>query len=179
MWMHASFVGARWQPKDPADSFSSLLFVLIVLMTQHTTLFKLPSPSSSSLDCLGCPCLSRLRQQYSIPFVGHSVFFQPRFTWCRLPPDKRKIPLATIAACTQLDIDGVEFLLMRAMSLKLVTGTIDEIEAVVDIRHLQPRVLTVPEIDGLKSNVEGWIKKVDGAAALLDKEGIGAVEALA
>jgi 26S proteasome regulatory subunit N9 len=73
----------------------------------------------------------------------------------------------------------VEFLLMRAMSLKLVTGSIDEIDSVVDIRHLQPRVLTMSEIEGLQSNVEGWISKVDSAAVLLDKEGIGAVEALA
>ena len=92
----------------------------------------------------------------------------------RLPPDQRKITLATIAARTQLDVDGVEFLLMRAMSLKLVTGTIDEVESVVDIRHVQPRILTMPEIAALAGNVRGWVAKVDGAVAMLDGEGVAA-----
>ena len=90
---------------------------------------------------------------------------------CRLPPDQRKIPLSTIAARTKLDVDGVEFLLMRAMSLRLVTGTIDEIESTVDVRHVAPRVLTPAEIAGLKVHVESWMAKVDGASALLEAEG--------
>ena len=98
---------------------------------------------------------------------------------CRLPPEKRRIPLAQVAARTQLDIDGAEFLLMRAMSLKLVSGQIDELGATVDIRHVAPRVLTMPEIAGLKQNVEGWMAKVDGAAGLLEAEGVTAVEAAA
>ena len=98
---------------------------------------------------------------------------------CRLPPDQRKLPLATVAARTKLDVDGVEFLLMRAMSLGLVTGSIDELEATVEIRHVQPRVLTPTEIEALKAHVGTWMGKVDGAAALLDAEGVSAIEAIA
>lgn len=39
----------------------------------------------------------------------------------------RRIPLATIAARTKLSVDGVEFLLMKALSLHLIEGVIDEV----------------------------------------------------
>jgi hypothetical protein len=113
------------------------------------------------------------------PFACALCLFTSPFTaFCRLPPERRKIPLATISARTKLDIDGTEFLLMRAMSLKLITGTIDEIESVVDIRHVQPRVLTPAEITGLKAHVESWMAKVDGASSMLEAEGVSAIEAV-
>ena len=44
------------------------------------------------------------------------------------------MPLQTIAQRTQLTIDGVEFLLMKALSLHLIRGTIDEVDQMVDVR---------------------------------------------
>ena len=78
-----------------------------------------------------CSTLHRRSLAANIYCVASGVTVRSCMHACRLPPDQRKIPLATIAARTKLDIDGVEFLLMRAMSLKLVTGTIDEIDATV------------------------------------------------
>lgn len=98
---------------------------------------------------------------------------------CRLPPDQRRIPIATIAARTLLDADGVEFLLMRAMSLKLVEGSIDSIDSSVNITHVAPRVLTPAELNGLKGHLKTWVGKVESAAALLASEGVSAVEAFA
>lgn len=97
----------------------------------------------------------------------------------RLPPDQRRIPIATVAARTLLDADGVEFLLMRAMSLKLVAGSIDSIEQTCNITHVAPRVLTPAELNGLKGHLKTWVGKVEGAASLLASEGVSAVEAFA
>jgi hypothetical protein len=44
-----------------------------------------------------------------------------------LPPEQRRIPLATIAERTKLSIDGVEFLLMKALALHLIEGSIDQV----------------------------------------------------
>jgi 26S proteasome regulatory subunit N9 len=46
-----------------------------------------------------------------------------------LPPEQRRIPLATIAERTKLSIDGVEFLLMKALALHLIEGSIDQVGA--------------------------------------------------
>lgn len=46
-----------------------------------------------------------------------------------LPPESRVIPLSTIAARTKLSVDGVEFLLMKALALHLIEGSIDQVGA--------------------------------------------------
>jgi hypothetical protein len=50
-----------------------------------------------------------------------------------LPPEQRRIPLATIAERTKLSIDGVEFLLMKALALHLIEGSIDQVGLLHDI----------------------------------------------
>lgn len=84
-----------------------------------------------------------------------------------------------ISARTQLDSDGVEFLLMRAMSLGLVEGTIDSINSSVDITHVAPRVLTPEELAGLQGHLKVWVGKVEAAAELMQSEGVSAIEAFA
>lgn len=68
--------------------------------------------------------------------------------------------LASIAARTRLDVDGTEFLLMKALSLHLIEATIDEIEGTVDVTWVQPRVLMIPQIAALKGHLESWMAKV-------------------
>ncbi len=57
---------------------------------------------------------------------------------CRLPTDQRTIPLSVIAERTKLSIDGVEFLLMKTLSLNLIRGSIDEVEGTVHVSFLLP-----------------------------------------
>jgi 26S proteasome regulatory subunit N9 len=97
----------------------------------------------------------------------------------RLPPDQRKIPLTTIAARTRLDTDGVEFLLMRAFSLGLLDGTIDEVAGTVHVTRVAPRVLRPEELARLRGHLLAWIGKVDAAAAMLEAEGVTHVAAIA
>jgi 26S proteasome regulatory subunit N9 len=93
-----------------------------------------------------------------------------------LPADNRKISLQKIAARTKLDTDGVEFLLMKALSLHLIEGSIDGVDEHVQVTWVQPRVLTKPEIEGLKSRLDSWLDKVTATSLKLEHESIGVVE---
>lgn len=52
---------------------------------------------------------------------------------CSLPAEQRTIPLSTIGARTRLGVDGVEFLLMKTLSLKLIEGIIDQVDGHVQV----------------------------------------------
>jgi len=54
-----------------------------------------------------------------------------------LPATERTISFAAITARTQLPTTEVEWLLMRAMSLGLVKGSIDEVDQVVEISYVK------------------------------------------
>ena len=55
---------------------------------------------------------------------------------CRLPAESRTIPLETIAQRTKLSVDGVEFLLMKTLSLHLIEGIIDQVDSTVQVQSL-------------------------------------------
>ncbi len=57
---------------------------------------------------------------------------------CSLPAEERTISLATIAAATKLEADGVEFLLMKALSLHLIEGLVDQVAGTVQARPPAP-----------------------------------------
>jgi 26S proteasome regulatory subunit N9 len=92
-----------------------------------------------------------------------------------LPAEERKISLADVGSRTKLDSDGVEFLLMKALSLHLVEGSLDQVEGSVHISWVQPRILTKPQIQGLKDRLDVWISKVASAAVTLENESGGVV----
>jgi len=41
---------------------------------------------------------------------------------------------------------------------------------------VQPRVLTLPQIEGLMGRLDTWISKVSSAAMALEEESVGVVE---
>ncbi|EFN57715.1 hypothetical protein CHLNCDRAFT_21334 [Chlorella variabilis] len=90
-----------------------------------------------------------------------------------LPPDRRTIALSTVADCTKLPLDGVEFLLMKTLALHLIEGVIDQVDGSVQVSWVQPRILTLPQIEGLRARLDGWVDKVSGAALTLENEAVG------
>lgn len=108
-----------------------------------------------------------------------------------LPADERRIPFKVIGEHTKLNNDGVEFLLMRALSLHLIEGTIDQVDEIVQVFNLaaqlfsslvqitwvHPRVLTKPELQGLYDQLTSWITKVRAVNLELEQETFGVVEA--
>ncbi len=63
---------------------------------------------------------------------------RPRALARSLPAEQRTIPLSEIAARTKLGADGVEFLLMKTLSLKLIEGVIDQVDSTVQARGRPP-----------------------------------------
>lgn len=90
-----------------------------------------------------------------------------------LPAEQRTIPLATIAERTKLPLDGVEFLLMKTLALHLIEGNIDQVDGTVQVSWVQPRVLTLGQVEGLRARLDGWLNKVDGAVLTLEEEAVG------
>lgn len=94
-----------------------------------------------------------------------------------LPAENRRIALEQIAERTKLTLDGVEFVLMKALALHLIEGSIDQVDGYVQVTWVQPQVLTKPQVQGLKDRLESWITKVSGISMTLEQESVGVVEA--
>lgn len=89
-------------------------------------------------------------------------------TVAALPSEKRTISLADIAAKTQLSLDGVEFLLMKTLSVRLIEGVIDQVAGTVRVTWVQPRVLLPSQIAAMRDRLDGWISKVTAARMELE-----------
>ena len=94
-----------------------------------------------------------------------------------LPAERRRVPLADVAARTKLPADGVEFLLMKALALHLIEGSVDQVEGVVAVTWVAPRVLTMPQVGALRSRLDAWLDKVGSAALQLEQEAVGVAAA--
>jgi 26S proteasome regulatory subunit N9 len=95
-----------------------------------------------------------------------------------LPPEERRVPLAAIAERTRLPPDGVEFLLMKALALHLIEGSIDQVDGAVEVGWVAPRVLTPPQMEALRGRLDAWADKVGAATVTLEAEAAGVVDAV-
>ena len=89
-----------------------------------------------------------------------------------LPADHRTIALSDVASRTKLNGDGVEFLLMKAMSLKLIEGIMDQVDGTVQVTWVQPQVLTLPQIQALHTRLGAWVGKVHTAELALEQDSL-------
>eukprot|EP00190_Bangiopsis_sp_CCMP1999_P006735 CAMPEP_0198722306 /NCGR_PEP_ID=MMETSP1475-20131203/83_1 /TAXON_ID= ORGANISM="Unidentified sp., Strain CCMP1999" /NCGR_SAMPLE_ID=MMETSP1475 /ASSEMBLY_ACC=CAM_ASM_001111 /LENGTH=381 /DNA_ID=CAMNT_0044483209 /DNA_START=145 /DNA_END=1287 /DNA_ORIENTATION=- len=80
----------------------------------------------------------------------------------------RTITFAEIAETCRLPQSEVEFLLMRALSLKLISGTIDSVDETIMITRVQPRVLGRDSIRHMADRLEVWSKEVDGTLQFVE-----------
>ena len=87
------------------------------------------------------------------------------------PANARTMPFDIIAQRASLSVAEVEFLVMKAVSLGLVKGSIDQVGQKVVIKWVQPRVLEHESISRLCSQLETWQKQVEATAQLLQSEG--------
>eukprot|EP01129_Flabellula_baltica_P012749 TRINITY_DN5798_c0_g4_i2.p1 TRINITY_DN5798_c0_g4~~TRINITY_DN5798_c0_g4_i2.p1 ORF type:complete len:389 (+),score=92.95 TRINITY_DN5798_c0_g4_i2:30-1196(+) len=73
----------------------------------------------------------------------------------------RTISYDELKEVTQRDENEVELLLMRAMSVGLLRGEIDQVKQIVNIDWVQPRVLNLEQIQSLGNQISSWISSVD------------------
>lgn len=84
------------------------------------------------------------------------------------PAHERSISFEDIAEATRLPVESVEWLLMRGMSLGLVEGAIDEVDGVVHVSQVKPRVLDMSQVAELHSAVDGWRQRVHQALVFVE-----------
>jgi 26S proteasome regulatory subunit N9 len=68
----------------------------------------------------------------------------------------RFIPFSDIADAAELHMDQVELLIMKALSLNLVQGSIDQVAMIFHVKWVQLRVLERNQIASLKESVANW-----------------------
>ncbi|OQR84094.1 26S proteasome non-ATPase regulatory subunit 13 [Achlya hypogyna] len=76
------------------------------------------------------------------------------------PSNERNISFADIAAATRLPLNQVEWLVMRALSIGLIKGAIDQVDGIVSVQWVQPRVLEKDQLSELQSRLGAWGTKV-------------------
>lgn len=79
-----------------------------------------------------------------------------------------RLSFEEIANQTRLPFNEVEVLVMKALSLGLVRGTIDQVDRQVDIQWVQPRVLSRDQIATMKKRLDAWNADVATMEKLLE-----------
>lgn len=87
--------------------------------------------------------------------LEHSISFQDVEKACRLPPKE------------------VEYLLMRAMSLELISGVIDNVDEQFSVTRVRPRVLGREPIAQMAERLSKWCGKVDNTVNFVDSNSVG------
>jgi 26S proteasome regulatory subunit N9 len=60
---------------------------------------------------------------------------------------------------------------MKALSLNLIRGSIDQVDQIVNVTWVQPRVLDRDQIDGMRKRLDTWNKDVNKIATFVQQEG--------
>jgi len=76
------------------------------------------------------------------------------------PSAERVLSFGDIAAAVQISLDQVELVVMRALSLKLIEGCLDQVSQTVEVSWVMPRVLTEEQLQGLSTRFGEWAVKV-------------------
>jgi 26S proteasome regulatory subunit N9 len=80
------------------------------------------------------------------------------------PVKSRTLGFNTIAEACDVKLDQVELLIMKAFSLNVITGLMDEVAQNVAVTWVQPRVLGPKQIQALSRQVAAWSVIVKDAA---------------
>ncbi|CAE6440579.1 unnamed protein product [Rhizoctonia solani] len=76
----------------------------------------------------------------------------------------------TIAEETRLPQDEVEHLVMKALSLKLIQGTLDQVSETANITWVQPRVLSRSQLSQLATRLDEWCDRIDALDSFVQNQ---------
>lgn len=96
---------------------------------------------------------AHLRQKIYLAALTEAVF--------RRPPHDRAMTFSTIAQETKVRPEEIEHLIMKALSLGLLRGTIDQVEEVAHITWVQPKVLDMTQVANLRDRLLDWDSSVN------------------
>lgn len=105
--------------------------------------------------------------QKLIHSTEHETFLQQKVRIMALmtlifnrPATERTITFQEISTICKLPVQQVEHLLMKALAIKVVKGTIDQVQQNVRITWVSPRVLNQEQINLLKVKLTGWTQEL-------------------
>uniref|UniRef100_A0A2K5XEK7 26S proteasome non-ATPase regulatory subunit 13 n=1 Tax=Mandrillus leucophaeus TaxID=9568 RepID=A0A2K5XEK7_MANLE len=86
------------------------------------------------------------------------------------PANHRQLTFEEIAKSAKITVNEVELLVMKALSVGLVKGSIDEVDRRVHMTWVQPRVLDLQQIKGMKDRLEFWCTDVKSMEMLVEHQ---------
>jgi 26S proteasome regulatory subunit N9 len=89
----------------------------------------------------------------------------------RRPPHNRTMTFRAIGEETRVPPQEIEHLIMKALSLGLLRGTIDQVAEVARINWVQPKVLDKGQIEGMRVRLKEWDASVNNLGNWI--EGVG------
>jgi 26S proteasome regulatory subunit N9 len=87
------------------------------------------------------------------------------------PPHDRAMTFKTISQETKVKPDEIEHLIMKALSLGLLRGKIDQVAEIARINWVQPKVLEMSQIEGMRDRLKEWDSNVSDLGHWI--EGVG------
>jgi 26S proteasome regulatory subunit N9 len=104
-----------------------------------------------------------LRQKIYLSALTEAVF--------RRPPHDRTMSFATISEETRVRPDEIEHLIMKALSLGLVKGSIDQVDEIARINWVQPKVLDMNQIKSMRQRLTEWDQSVNQLGNWIEQTG--------
>ncbi|MBA3924557.1 MAG: PCI domain-containing protein [Nostocaceae cyanobacterium] len=104
-----------------------------------------------------------LREKIHLAALVEAIF--------KRPPHERVLSFEVISTETQIPKEQVEFLAMKALSLKLVKGHIDQVDERISITWVQPRVLDKSQISVMRQRLVEWSERVQSLEKFVETNG--------
>mmetsp|Transcript_12906 Transcript_12906/g.33052 ORF Transcript_12906/g.33052 Transcript_12906/m.33052 type:complete len:394 (-) Transcript_12906:219-1400(-) len=86
------------------------------------------------------------------------------------PTADRTVPFEAIAEAARLQVGEVELLVMRALSLGIIKGTLDQVDHTLRVHWVQPRVLQTAQISLMSERLRTWNETVSKTLVFLESE---------
>jgi len=84
--------------------------------------------------------------------------------------EERTLSFEVVSNATKVTVEEVELLVMKALSLNLIRGIIDEPNGTVSINWVQPRILDLSQVQKMKDRVNNWEKTVTQTLRFVENE---------
>jgi len=86
------------------------------------------------------------------------------------PSENRSLTFNEVASALYIPKDVVERLVMKAMSIKLLKGHLDEVQERIIISWVQPRVLDMKQLQKMKTRLVEWTSNVKETLLFMESE---------
>lgn len=86
------------------------------------------------------------------------------------PTSNNILKFKEIADFTGTPVDEVEYLIIKCLSLNLIKGQINQIEQILIVSWLQPRILNLDQVSVLYSHLCSWNEGLDDLSNTIEKQ---------